>query len=45
MARLQSALDRQGPARQSAEKAAALDRDSIEAVGLLALMDLRENRG
>ena len=45
MARLQSALDRQGPARQSAEKAVALDRDSIEAVGLLALMDLRENRG
>ena len=45
MARLQLALDRAGPARESAEKAVALERDSIEGVGMLALLDLREKRG
>jgi tetratricopeptide (TPR) repeat protein len=45
VARLQLALDRAGPAREAAEKAANADRDSVEAASLLALLDLREKRG
>ena len=44
MARMQLALDQLQPARQSAEKAVTLDPDSVVAVGLLAMLDLREKR-
>jgi putative PEP-CTERM system TPR-repeat lipoprotein len=45
LARMQLALNQSHPARESAAKAVAIDRDSVEAVGLLALLDLREKRG
>ncbi len=45
LARMQLALNLPQPARQSAVKAVAIDRDSVEAVGLLALLDLREKQG
>ena len=45
LARMQVALGRLGPARLSAGKAAALDPSSTEAVGILALLDLREKKG
>jgi len=45
LARMQLVRDLPGPARQSAEKAVAIDRGSVEGVGLLALLDLREGRG
>lgn len=41
VARLQLALNQSRLARASAEKAEAIDRDSIEAVGLLAWLDLQ----
>jgi tetratricopeptide (TPR) repeat protein len=44
-ARLHLALDRPGPAREAADRAVAIDRDSVEAVSMLALLDLREKRG
>ena len=44
LARLQLALNLPQPARESVGKAVAIDRDSVEAVGLLALLDLREKR-
>ena len=42
---MQLALNQSHPARESAAKAVAIDRDSVEAVGLLALLDLREKQG
>ena len=45
LARMQIALGRLEPARQSAGKAVALDPGSTEAVGILALLDLREKKG
>jgi putative PEP-CTERM system TPR-repeat lipoprotein len=45
LARMQLALNQSNPARESAAKAVAIYRDSVEAVGLLALLDLREKRG
>jgi cellulose synthase operon protein C len=45
MARVHLALDRPEPAREAAERAVALDHDSVEGNGLLALLDLREKRG
>jgi putative PEP-CTERM system TPR-repeat lipoprotein len=45
LARMQLALNQSHPARESAAKAVAIDRESVEAVGLLALLDLREKRG
>ena len=45
LARMQLVLNHSHPARESAEKAVAIDRDSVAAVGLLALLDLREKRG
>jgi putative PEP-CTERM system TPR-repeat lipoprotein len=44
LARMQLALDQSQSARESAVKAVVIDRDSVEAVGLLALLDLREKR-
>lgn len=45
LARMQLALDQPHPARESAAKALNLDRDSVDATGLLALLDLKEHRG
>jgi putative PEP-CTERM system TPR-repeat lipoprotein len=45
LARMQLALNLPQSARESAGKALAIDRDSVDSVGLLALLDLREKRG
>lgn len=45
LARMQLARDLPGPARQSAQRVVTIDRDSVEGASLLALLDLREDRG
>ena len=45
LARMQLVLNQAHSARESAAKAVAIDRNSVEAAGLLALLDLRDKRG